>query len=815
MQALFRDIGYTLRQLRKSPGFALTTILTLTLTIAANVIVFGVVNAMLLHPLPVSHPEQLMQIQGRHSNDLTLSYLNYSDIRDRNKTFSDVAITRIMRAGLTIDGTAQPVWGYEASGNYFGMLGIQPALGRFFGPADDTAINGSPVAVLSYSTWQLRFHADPAIVGKTVLLNKLPFTVLGVAPRNFTGTEKFLWPEIWTPYHDLPELEGQPATGNNGLNSRGSDNAWVVGRLRPGITAAQADADLARVAAQLAKEYPGADSGILLRTAKPGLLGDALSRPIHAFLIGIMLLAALVLLAACANLGGLFAARTTDRARELGIRLAIGSSRWQIVRQLLTESVTISLVGGLSASLVSTLILRLLSSWHPASFEIPLQLLVEPGPAVYLVAALLALLTGLIFGLIPVRQVWQADPNHTLKSSGSTGQRESRFSMRHLLLSAQIALCCLLVTSAAVAFRGLQRAVSIPFGFQPQGVTLATLEPSMAGYNTNDVPAVQQRLLHAVSAIPGVTSAAYVNSTPLSIDQSNTAIWAPGTTDFKMAKASFYADRKNISPGYFNTAGTHLLFGRNFTEHDDAKAPAVAIVNETFARNLFGTANAVGKTFPYGRDNNITVVGIVEDGKYEELSEDPRAAVFWPILQQPENDTTLLVRSQRSPAEIMPAMQHAIAAVDPALPIINLYTWTDALSLVTFPARAASAALGILGLLAILLAITGIFGQANYTVSRRMRELGIRVALGAQGRQVLAAALGRIAVLLGIGSLAGLLLGFASGRLLSSVVYQATAADPVVLIAAAATMALLGLVAALIPARRALFADPAVLLRDE
>ena len=575
MHTLLRDLSYTLRQLRRSPGFALTTVLTLTMAIAANVVVFGVLNALLFHPLPVPQPQQIMQIQGKQSNQLTFSYPNYRDIRDRNKTFSDVAVVRIARIGLGVNGTAQPVWGYEASGDYFDMLGIKPLLGRFFHPAEDVKVNGSPVAVLSYSSWRVRFAGDPHIIGKTVLVNKHPYTILGVAPQNFIGTEKFIWPEIWVPYHNQLDIEG-----HSNLEQRQNSNSWVIGRLNPGVDATQADADLGRVAAQLAMDYPDVDKRMTLRVAKPGLLGDVMGGPVRSFLTGVMLLALLVLLAACANLGGVFAARTADRARELGIRIAIGSSRSTIVRQLLTESVSIALIGGAAATLVASALLRALTHWQPAHLEIPIQFLVEPDNSVYLFAASLALLTGLVFGLIPARQVWKTDPIETLKASGTTGYREHRWTARNILLVVQIALCCLLVTASFVAMRGLHRTFTMPLGLNPENVTLATLDPQLAGYRDAEVATMQKKLVDAVERIPGVTGATLADTTPLSVNSSGTGIFPPGTTDFNMANAKFRATSFEVSPNYFAVAGTPLLAGRAFTEHDDAHAPQVAIVND-------------------------------------------------------------------------------------------------------------------------------------------------------------------------------------------------------------------------------------------
>jgi predicted permease len=368
MEIFLQDLRYAVRQLRRSPGFALTAILTLTMAIAANVVVFGVLDALVLDPLPVPEPDRVMQIQRGRS--IAMSYPNYRDIRDRNRTFSSVAMYRLARIGLDANGTAQPVWGYEVSGNYFDMLGVKPLLGRFLHPEDDVKKNGSPYAVLSYTCWKALFGGDPQVVGRTVRLNKHPFSVIGVAPQNFNGTERLIWPELWVPVQDEEQIEGY-----GWLDQRGNTNSWDVGRLKPGVTPAQAEADLANVAARLAQEYPDDDKGLALRLVQPGFLGDWLRGPVHAFLYVVMAMAALVLLAACANLGGLFAARTADRAREIGIRIAIGSSRKGILRQLVTESVLLALLGGLVATLFALQLLHVLTTWRPTA-EIPVQLLV-------------------------------------------------------------------------------------------------------------------------------------------------------------------------------------------------------------------------------------------------------------------------------------------------------------------------------------------------------------------------------------------------------------------------------------------------------
>ena len=414
------------------------------------------------------------------------------------------------------------------------MLRVNPLLGRLLLPADDEKENGSQVAVLSYACWKVRFGGDPGIVGRTVSVNKHPYIVVGVAPEGFNGTERFIWPEVWVPVQNEAQIEGY-----QWLHERRDSNAWVVGRLKPGISAPQADADLARVAAGLARQYPDADKNLTLRVAEPGLVGDVLGAPIRMFLTGVMFLAGLVLLAACANLGGLFAARTADRGRELGIRIAIGSSRGRILRQLMTEAVILATGAGLAASLAAKLLLAGITHL-PISAELPVQFAVQPKPEVYAFAVLLALATGLLFGIIPARQVWRTDPNHVLKASDATDLKRRRITLRDILLAVQIALCCLLVTASFVAVRGLQRTFCVPLAFQPEGVVLATTDVHLAGYSEATETLVQKRLLDAVQAIPGIQDAAWSNTTPLSINQSNASIWALGTSDCKYPPAVGY-----------------------------------------------------------------------------------------------------------------------------------------------------------------------------------------------------------------------------------------------------------------------------------
>jgi predicted permease len=474
----------------------------------------------------------------------------------------------------------------------------------------------------------------------------------------------------------------------------------------------------------------------------------------------------------------------------------------------------VALAGGIFALLVSAVLLRLLSQWRPIA-DFPIQFLVQPDNKVYLFAFLISTVTGLIFGCTPVRQIWKTDPNHVLRSGSGTAVAAGRLAFRDVLLGVQIAVCCLLVTACFVSLRGLQRALTMPLAFDAKGVTLSNFDLHLADYGDAQIPQMQRRLLESVAHLPGVTAAAFSNTTPLALDQSSTSVFDAGATEFRASTRKFNASYYQVSPGYFSTAGTRLLAGREFSWHDDKSAPKVVIVNGIFARNMFGTENAIGKRFHSHGKEPWEIVGVVEDGKYETLTEDPRPAIFYPILQLPETSTTLVVRSSLPPAQMIPAIREAINQVDRSIPLFTLRSWQDSLSFMMFPTVAATVALSVFGSLAIILALTGLFGLASYTVSKRLRELGIRVALGAQQAQVLRAALSRTVLLLAVGSITGLLLGVAASKVLASIVYHASASDPVVLLGVAVTMALVGLLAASIPARRALAINPMDLLREQ
>jgi predicted permease len=809
METLFHDVRYALRQLRKSPGFSITAVLTLAMAIGANAVVFSVMNGLILRPtLNVPDEESLYSLQRTRAKDTNHSYPDYLDLRDRNHSFDDLAAYSIPQVALDTDGNPVPTWGVEASGNYFDALRIQPYLGRFFHASDEHGPNSAPYMVLSYAYWHTHFHDDRGVLGRIVQVNKHPFTIIGVAPPKFRGTLVFFSPNFFVPLVNCEQVDG-----GNYLNDRGNRSLMIaMGHLKAGVTPAQATADLNSIGSYLERTYPKDEGQITYSLARPNLLGDQFVGPFKAFLAGLLLLSGLILLAACANLGSLFAARAADRSKELALRLALGSSRKRILRGLFSEAVLISLAGGAAGVWASVLFLRRLSEWQPFG-NFPMHAPVNPDATVYAVALLLSVASGFLFGAVPVSQVLRTNPYEVVKS-GSSVRIGRRITARDLLLAVQIAICAVLVTSSMVAVRGLVRTLHDHYGFEPKNAILVAADLHMAGYTGDRVPPMQKRMLDAVASIPGVESVGL--SDPLLLnDTSLSDVFTDRTADLRPQNAAASAYQYHVSPDYLHAEGTTLLSGRDFTWHDDKNSPKVAVVNLQFARKIFGSVkNAVGGYFKMPDGTRVQVVGIVEDGKYASLTEDPHPAMFLPILQWPSGTAWLVVRSSRDPKELGPVIRSTLHHVDASLPV-DLETRYDEMVTVLFPAQMATDILGVMGGIGAMLAITGIFGMAAYSVSKRLRELGIRVALGAQRKEVVKAALGRALKLLAFGSAAGLVLGILASRVLALIVFEATPRDPLVLAGVVAAMALLGLVATWVPARRALSVEPMMLLREE
>lgn len=802
MKDTLLDIRYALRVLWKSPTFTLVAFLTLLLGIGANVVVFGVVNALLLQPLAVRDAQDLYQVRLQPWTNWkphTTSYPAFQDYQQRNTTFRELAgLNRYNQARLDTGRTTRRVQGCAVTGNYFEMLGVQPQLGRLIRRADDQGLASAPYVVLSDALWRSAFQADPGVLGTTVRLNKEPFTVIGVTPPQFHGTEKFIWPDYYIPFVNDPAGR---------LVDRTAASLVVLGHVKPGVSPRQAAENLSAIAAQLAREYPASDTGMPLRLIRPGLFGDH-GDVIRGFLYGVSGLALLVLVAACFNLANLFSARAAERGRELAIRVALGASQWRLVRQILTEALVLALAGGGAGLLCASLLLLALNRW-PSPYG---QMQITLDPSVYLIALALTLVSTLLFGLMPARQVRQSSPVQAMKTGPAEAPPWRRLGLRDLLLLVQIAICMLLVVSSLVAARAIARLLDTPLGFQAQGALLASVDLSLV--DGGNVPLeTKKAMLDAVRSLPGVTAVGAINQAPLTGSLRGVPVFPPGTTEFTLNHSLLSAYAYTIAPGYLQAAPCRLHAGRDVSWQDTTGTPPVALVNQTFARQMWGDSPALGRRFLF-QEQLREVVGVVEDGRYEEMTESPQPAVFVPLSQNAQRWPTLVVRSPRAPSELAPELERVLRALAPEAQV-SVQSWPEAMAWAMFPPRGAAAALGTMSALAALLAVTGLFGMAAYNVSRRMKEIGLRVALGARARHVLSAAVGRPLALLATGSVLGLLTGLLATPLLAQVVHQASPRDGMVMLGALLVMTVLGSIACAVPALRALAVDPSKLMRDE
>ncbi len=805
-----RNVRYAARVLRAAPLFTTVAITTLALGIGANTTVFTFIENILLRPLPVRDPQQLATLNWGEA--VNISYPNYLDFRDRNSVFSSLIAYRYNPVNMSLRARENfRVWGYEATGNYFETLGIAPFLGRFFGPADDNGRGAHPVVVLGYRYWQSRFAADPNVIGKAVKINGFPLTVIGVAPPSFTGTELIVTADYWVPVN----MEGEIEPGNNWLDARGSGELWVMGRLKPGVTRGQAEANLDRMWRDLARAYPnmlvGKDK---FHLSSPGLVGQALRGPITGFGYVLAAVAGAGLLLACVNLAGMLLARASDRHREIGIRLALGASKMQVAGQLMTESLLLAIGGGALGFFIAWSAARLFSSWHVET-DLPFSTALHPDVLVLCFAAVVALATTLIFGLVPALQAIRTDLIPSLKNEPRS-KRLRRWSARDVLVVGQIALSTILVICSVLVVRSLQRALTLNLGFNPNGAVAVSFDLGLQRYSQERSRRFDATLLEKASSEPGLDAVGIISNVPLRMGESN-EVFSRADRPVPPPAEARAAVIYNISPGYLRAAGTRLLLGRDVSARDRQGAPAVAIVNEALVQAIYGKENPLGKQLRLSGtpEPGLQIIGVVETGKYESLGEDPHPAVFLPIAQSGTSWTTLVART-RLPAQTATEMlRKDVLDVDPQLTLFNTGSLKDQLALPLFPARAAAIVLGVFGVLAMVLAATGLFALMAYAVSRRTREIGIRMALGAKAGQVISAVFRRTVILCATGLSIGAIAALAGGRLLSAVLYGVSARDPVTYATAILIMTAVALLAVWQPAARAVHIDPARTLREQ
>lgn len=812
MTTLWQDLRYGLRMLRKTPGFTAIAILSLALGIGANTAIFSLVNTALLRPLPVEKPEQLVGLNNTAGERLfpAFSYPNYKDFESRNQVFSGMIAYRFAPLSLSHDGINERLWGYIVSGNYFEVLGVRAGLGRLISTADDRTPGGHPVAVLSHKCWQNRFASDPNISGKEILVNGRGYTVIGVAPPSFFGTEIVAAPEVWFPM----AMQEQVEVGYGWLDKRGVENLSLQGRLKAGVSEAQAQAALNLIAADLEREYPDVNEGKRVTLSTLSLIVSSRRSLVLGFIGLLMSSVGLVLLLACTNLANLLLARAAERRREIGVRLALGASRFQLVRQLLTESMLLAVGGGLLGFLLAFWLVDLIMALKPP-VDVPLSMELHMDYRVFIFTCLLTFATGLLFGILPALQATKTDLLSALKDeAGSGSPRGSR--LKNGLIVFQVAVSVVLLIGGGLMLRSLQNAQTVNLGFDPQKAIELSFDLRLQGYNEGQGREFQKRLLEAVRALPGVEGAGLADLVPVDLHFGRVPVFIEGQLPERDANAP-RAMSNRISPGYFTAMSTRLLQGRDFTEQDNQAANRVVIVNETFARQFWQGENPIGKRFSVGNAEapKLQVIGVAQDGKYAGLNEDPRAFVYRPIWQSYSGATSLVVRGAGDPQRLIAMVGNEMRQLDANLPTSTAKTLVERLAFPLLPTRLAASALGSFGLLALLLAAIGIYGVMSYAVTRRTREIGIRIALGAQRGNVLRLMIRQGMLLVIIGAALGLVVAYNATGLLMTMLYGVTPNDGLTFTGVIALLLTVALLACFVPARRAARVDPMVALRHE
>jgi predicted permease len=816
---IYQDLRFGLRMFRKNPGFTAVAVLTLALGIGANTAIFSVMNKFVVRPLPVEDPARVVSV-----NDATeggqaipfLSYPNYRDLRDRNEVTSGLVAYQPVPVSLSCGDHAERVWGYLVSGNYFALLGGQAAVGRLISPVDDGERGAHPVVVVSHRCWQQRFGGDPALVGRSVVVNGRSFAVIGVAPAGFAGLELSYVPEVWFPLAMGSEfrslMPGAAKRGGVWMDDRKAASVCVAGRLKTGISVARAEASFKDIAAQLASEHPDENQGRTFSLSQPGVWGAFGRGWLLGFSGALMGVAGLVLLLVCTNLANLLLVRGMDRRQEVAVRLALGANRGRVVRQLLTESLLLSLGGGACGLIIAWWMIH----W-PGTFKVamPISIALDMDWRVLSFSFAITLVASVTFGLLPALRSTKPDLVPALKNQ-NLGSASRISWLRNSLVVAQVALSLVLMISAGLVLRGLLRLQSTDPGFIPRHAVKVSFDLDLQGYNRDSGGQFQQQLLERLRALPGVEAAGLGSFVPPDMHVMTVPVYVEGKPRAQLGETP-RCGTASASPGYFQALGMRLLRGRDFTSQDDQGSPRVAVINKDFARRFWPDEDAIGKRFTLSDDDGspIQVVGIVQDSKYRRLTEDPLPFAFVPMKQSFNGLTMLVVRMAFEPAQVIADIRHELHELDPHLPIFDLKTLAEHLSSAQLPASVAASMLGGFGALSLVLAGIGIFGVMVYTAGQRAREIGIRMALGAPRAEVLGLLLGHGMTLVLLGVAFGLAGALALTRLMSSLLTGVSSTDVPTFASVALVLVAVALLACYFPARRAANMDPMAALRTE
>ncbi|HSA56400.1 MAG TPA: ABC transporter permease [Gemmatimonadaceae bacterium] len=812
LDSFLHDARHALRGFVRGPVFTLTAILSLAIGIGATTAIFSLVDTLLLSTPPgIGAPERLVNV-GRTQNGNgfdNMSWPNFVDYRDRNRTLSGLAALQFETRAVSLAGPdgGEALQGSIVSGNFFEVLQARPALGRFFLPEEDRTPRSHPVVVLNHAFWRERFNGDSAIVGRGLVLNGSPFTVVGVAAEGFHGP-MVLAPDVWAPVMSAPLL-GLP---DDVLTSRASVWLMAIGRLAPEVGLTQAQADLSAIANQLEQSFAEVNRGQGVRLAPATLFPGDFQGIVNAFMAFLFALAGLVLLVAATNVAGMLLARAAARRREIAVRLAIGASRRRLLQQLLTESTLLFLIAGAAGAVLARWLVTGLIALVP---RLPVQLGIEPQIdwRVLTFAIAVSLVAGLLAGLAPALQSTRPALAPELRGDASGAGGGTRQRLRSGLLVAQMAFSTLLVVIAALFSRALVQARAIDPGFDPRGVQIATLDFNLANQDEEAAQRFAATLLERAAMIPGAEGVAMSRMLPLDGGGFGLgSIEVPGRPA-PDPERGWIADWNIVTPGYFDVMRIPLVSGRVFNDADRAGATDVAIINQTLAERIWPGEDPVGKTF-INDERPVTVIGVARDAKYRSLGEPKRGFVYVPLTQRYHHAMSLLVRGVPGAALAAP-IRRLVAELNPALPILSAQTMETHAAIGLFPQRIALIIAGSLGAVALLLAVLGIYGVTAYGVARRTREIGIRIALGSPRVRVQRLVLRQGVVLAGIGVTLGLVAALAVARLLESLLYGVPGTDPLALGGAAVVLVLAALAASWIPARRAARVDPVVALRTE
>jgi predicted permease len=816
MDAFLQDLRYALRRLARSPGFTVVAALSLALGIGANTAIFSLVNGVMLKGVPVKDPSSLVEIYFSEENGYpyaTASYPDFEALRDGlREIFQGVAAWNLTIARMDQGDEAEVVLGEIVSGNYFDLLGVEPSPGRGFLPGEDETPGTAFVTVLSHGYWERGLGADPTILGKTVRINSRPYTVIGVAPKGFHGMMRGLVPDFW-----VPMMMSGVIMGDSGerLQRRGSRNLFVKGRLRDGVALAQAGAALATLSANLEREYPETNRGrsfSLLPTTDVAIhpLVDRMLLPVAALLLSVV---GLVLLIACVNLASFLLARAADRRKEIALRLAMGARRWNLVRQLLTETVLLALMGGAGGVLLAFWTLNALLGFKPP-LPVPVNLDIGIDGTVLAFTSIVSVAAGVMFGLVPALQATNPDIAPILKDEGATTQGRRRLNLRNALVVTQVAVSLVLLVCASLFVRSLQKAQAIDPGFDTSQAVLLLPNMQLSGFTEEEGKQIYTELEERLSALPGVTAVGMVSRVPLGASVETMGVNIRGVQP-PPGRDEIDVDNTSVTAGYFQAMGIPILRGRNFGPEDGPGSPRAIIVSEAAASRFWPGRDPVGETVTIGESSVATVVGVAADTKVRTLGEAPRPFLYDSARRYYNEALSILVKGDRPSPELLPAVRRTAMEVAPDMVILESKSMEEHLALLLFAPRMAALLLSVFGALALILAGVGLYGLVSYAAARRTREVGIRISLGADATRVIGMVMGGGMRLVLVGGGIGVALSASVTWLLSGYLYGIGALDLLTFFGIPLFLGAVALAAAYVPARRASRVDPVEALRAE